>query len=118
MQNRGAMPGGTVEGGLHHKEERRLSEVSRQFPSAFLFGLCRGSGGATGCLMTGHRARSALSSLRWEEWEMPRPRSEGKASEAEGTAPTKAHSTRGLLSEGTALSQATGMDFVPIWPLQ
>lgn len=68
--------------------------------------------------MTGHRALSALSSLRWEEWEIPRPRSEGKASEAEGTAPTEAHSTRGLLSEGTALSQATGMDFVPIWPLQ
>lgn len=30
----------------------------------------------------------------------------------------KSHSSRGLLSVGTALSQATGMDFVPIWPLQ
>lgn len=47
--------------------------------------------------------KEATESVTWDECEIPRPRSQGKASEEEGTEPAVAQSTRGMLSEEDSL---------------
>lgn len=44
-----------------------------------------------------------MESVLWDEWEIPRPRGEVRAPEAEGIAPTKAQSNRTVVRRAQSL---------------